>query len=120
MAERLTKEYYYTWDENGTKKLSYIQKLQNKLGKLEDILEEFNISSIDELHEFLCWEQEQRKELDKIYNVWEKYGCKTLQEVDDLLQDGCDTMCIMEENKKLETDRATWKRACELACEKLG
>ena len=127
MAERLTKKIvktiqdkyslgsYLYYDFNG---IDDTNKLLNKLGKLEDILEEFNISSIDELHEFLCWEQEQRKELDKIYNVWEKYGCKTLQEVDDLLQGGCDTMCIMEENKKLETDRATWKRACELACER--
>ena len=49
MAERLTKEYYYTWDENGTKKLSYIQKLQNKLGKLEDIMEKYSIESVEEL-----------------------------------------------------------------------
>lgn len=114
MAERLT-----TKMNNGHYKGNDIplEIASDKLGKLEDILEEFNISSIDELHEYLCWEQEQRKELDKIYNVWEKYGCKTLQEVDDLLQDGCDAICILKENSKLEADRDAWKKACELACD---
>ena len=78
MAERLTKEYYYTWDENGTKKLSYIQKLQNKLGKLEDILEKYGLE-VEELDE-------------RIYNGAFNY-------IDKL---------------KAETDRDTWKRACEL------
>ena len=114
MAERLTRNSKFSFYNQDN-----LDAMYDKLAELEDIMEEFNISSIDELHEILCWEQEQRKELDKIYNVWEKYGCKTLQEVDDLLQDGCDTMCIMEENKKLETDRDTWKRACELACDVL-
>ena len=82
MAERLTKEYYYTWDENGTKKLSYIQKLQNKLGKLEDILEKYGLE-VEELDE-------------RIYNGAFNY-------IDKL---------------KAETDRDTWKRACELACER--
>ena len=119
MAERLTDKDYFAWHyrcgyQNKKDSLERTQK-EHKLGKLEDILEEFNISSIDELHEYLCWEQEQRKELDKIYKVWEKYGCKTLQDVDDLLQDGCDAMCILKENSRLETDRDTWKKACELA-----
>ena len=88
MAERLTKEYYYTWDENGTKKLSYIQKLQNKLGKLEDMLEKYGIDGVEEL----C----------------------------DLLQDGCDAKCILKEYDKMKQDRDTWKRACELACEDIS
>ena len=86
MAERLTKEYYYTWDENGTKKLSYIQKLQNKLGKLEDILEKYGVESVEELDFRLAFKQ------NDVFNY------KVVTE--------------------LEQDRDTWKRACELACER--
>ena len=114
MVERLTEKVGATGCEYLC--IEDFDTVVDKLGKLEDVLEEFNISRIDELHEYLCWEQEQRKELDKIYNVWEKYGCKILQEVDDLLQDGCDAKCILKECDKAETDRDTWKRACELAC----
>ena len=92
MAERLTKEYYYTWDENGTKKLSYIQKLQNKLGKLEDILEKYGIESVEELDYLL----EVFKKMRKQYGKLNQENCKSKKELD------------------------TWKRACELACEKIG
>ncbi len=88
MAERLTKEYYYTWDENGTKKLSYIQKLQNKLGKLEDILEKYGIWGVEELEELLD---------DNKYA--QNVVVKQLVEL-----------------QNAKTDRDTWKRACELAC----
>lgn len=91
MAERLTKEYYYTWDENGTKKLNYIQKLQNKLGKLEDILEKYGIESVEELECFL----------------------------DDYSKNQGRYFAICEEMDDLKKDRDTWKRACELACIKL-
>ena len=93
MAERLTKEYYYTWDENGTKKLSYIQKLQNKLGKLEDIMEKYGIESVELLEHII-------KKGKVINSVIEDFA--------------------KEEYDKIKQDRDTWKRACELACEKLA
>lgn len=90
MAERLTKEYYYTWDENGTKKLSYIQKLQNKLGKLEDILEKYGIESVELLEHII------------------KKGIVINSTIEDFAK---------EEYDKMKQDRNTWKRACELACQ---
>lgn len=89
MAERLTKEYYYTWDENGTKKLSYIQKLQNKLGKLEDILEKYGIESVEELENII---------------------------INGLAMLDIQKINILKE-MELKTDRDTWKKACELACD---
>lgn len=105
MAERLTKEYYYTWDENGTKKLSYIQKLQNKLGKLEDILERYNIESVENLDSIL-----------------EKYFSDTWITVTPKITKNweliCDIMASDELNRNFELgvtrDRDTWKGACEL------
>ena len=94
MAERLTKEYYYTWDENGTKKLSYIQKLQNKLGKLEDILEKYGIESVEKLSNALEFAK-------VIENILSEYGIKDNEELDKKLADGI-----------------TWQKACELACER--
>lgn len=91
MAERLTKEYYYTWDENGTKKLSYIQKLQNKLGKLEDILEKYGIESFELLEHII------------------KKGIVINSTIEDFAK---------EEYDKMKQDRDTWKKACELACER--
>lgn len=90
MVERLTKEYYYTWDENGTKKLSYIQKLQNKLGKLEDILEKYGVDI---------------QNLDYILEDYSKNQGRYF--------------AICEEMDDLKKDRNTWKRACELASETL-
>lgn len=92
MAERLTEEYYYTWDENGTKKLSYIQKLQNKLGKLEDILEKYGIESLDTLEHII-------KKGQVITSTIEGFAKEAYNEI--------------------QTDRDTWKRACELACEEI-
>lgn len=109
MAERLTKEDYYTWDEDGTKKLSYIQKLQNKLGKLEDILEKYGIESLDILEQELkiAYEIERLKDkkvdLNNAIIVFNK----------DFIKD------YIREIEELKTDRDTWKRACELMGEEL-
>lgn len=92
MAERLTKKYYYTWDENGTKKLSYIQKLQNKLGKLEDILEKYGIESLDTLEHII-------KKGQVITSTIEGFTKETYNEI--------------------QTDRDTWKKACKEACDVL-
>ena len=100
MAERLTKEYYYTWDENGTKKLSYIQKLQNKLGKLEDILEKYSIESVEELEKKIGYY------IDKIDLEAENGYLKVIIEKQNIV------------NQIISKELDTWKRACELACER--
>ena len=116
MAERLTKEYYYTWDENGTKKLSYIQKLQNKLGKLEDILEKYGIESVEELE---CLIEQTPKFIVK--ETSEKYG----QEINGVFFSNEQMLILSQYNElqepykkryeQVKIDRDTWKKACELA-----
>ena len=116
MAERLTKEYYYTWDENGTKKLSYIQKLQNKLGKLEDILEKYGIESVEELDKKLAnfdnfMKGNKFETIEDLQNALNGKFIKVFDEKNKIWQD------IVKNLTKTEQDRDTWKRACELACD---
>lgn len=79
MAERLTEKH-----SNGsyTGKGNDLWDILTKLGRLEDILEKYDLE-VEELDE-------------RIYNGAFNY-------IDKL---------------KAETDRDTWKRACELACER--
>ncbi len=63
----------------------------NKLGRLEDILEEYGIESVEELDYLL----EVFKKMRKQYGKLNQENCKSKKELD------------------------TWKRACELACEDL-
>lgn len=95
MAERLTKKIsktiqdkyslgqYLYYDFAG---LDDINKLLNKLGKLEDILEKYGVESVEELEIKL-----------EITNESIKKAQQKLAEI--YIQ-----------------DRDTWKRACELAC----
>lgn len=47
--ERLTRKDYFTWDADGTIKLTYIEKLQNKLGAFEDLMQKYNIEDLEQL-----------------------------------------------------------------------
>ena len=117
MAERLTKEYYYTWDENGTKKLSYIQKLQNKLGKIEDILEKYGIESVEELDKKLAnfdnfMKGNKFETIEDLQNALNGKFIEVFDEKNKIWQD------MVKNLTKTEKDRDTWKKACELACER--
>lgn len=100
MAERLTKKISKTI-QNKYSLGSYLyydfaeiddtNKLLNKLGKLEDILEKYGIESVEELECFL----------------------------DDYSKNQGRYFAICEEMDDLKKDRDTWKRACELACDVL-
>ena len=90
MAERLTKKIVKTIQDKYSlgsylyydfAEMDDTNKLLNKLGELEDILEKYGLE-VEELDE-------------RIYNGAFNY-------IDKL---------------KAETDRDTWKRACELACD---
>ena len=97
MAERLTKKISKTI-QNKYSLGSYLyydfaeiddtNKLLNKLGRLEDILEKYGIESVEELDYLLEVFKKMRKEYGK----------------------------LNQENYKNKKDRDTWKRACELAC----
>lgn len=52
-------------------------------------------------------------------DLMEAYGLKSIEEFQCMLQDEIDVQCILKECTKMEQDRDTWKKACELACETL-
>ena len=94
MAERLTKKDYFAWHyrcgyQNKKDSLERTRK-EHKLGKLEDILEKYGIERVEELECFL----------------------------DDYSKNQGRDFAICEERDDLKKDRDTWKRACELACER--
>ena len=101
MAERLTKKIsktiqdkyslgqYLYYDFAG---LDDTNKLLNKLGKLEDILEKYGIESVELLEHII------------------KKGIVINSTIEDFAK---------EEYDKMKQERDTWKRACELACETL-
>lgn len=101
MAERLTKKISKTI-QNKYSLGSYLyydfaeiddtNKLLNKLGKLEDILEKYGIESVELLEHII------------------KKGIVINSTIEDFAK---------EEYDKMKQDRATWKRACELACKEL-
>ena len=123
MAERLTKKIvktvqdkyslgqYLYYDFAG---LDDTNKLLNKLGRLEDILEKYGIESVEEL-------EKEMHSLMLIISILNDYGIEDYNELDEILKE-FSYMKKMEteigkELKFYKTDRDTWKRACELACD---
>ena len=72
----------------------------NKLGELEDILEKYGIESVEELDKKIG------RYIDKI----------DLEAENDYLKKAIEKQNIVIQS--ISKDRATWKRACELACER--
>lgn len=77
--ERLTKKDYFTWDADDTIKLTYIEKLQNKLGKFEDFMEEMGFESLEDLKKYINLSFElslipskKRQEIKALKDRWEK------------------------------------------------
>lgn len=122
MAERLTRNSRFSFYNQND-----LDAMYDKLAELEDIMDDFHISCIDELHERLRWVEEQNKELDKIYAILEKYGTN-VNELDNALFQrivSIDNPFVkgyvqakIDAVTRAEQDRDTWKRACELACER--
>lgn len=96
MAKRLTKKISKTTQDKYSlgsylyydfAEIDDTNKLLNKLGKLEDILERYGIESVEEL--------------DKLID-----GLQASVKV------------LIERSERYKIDRDTWKKACELACER--
>ena len=94
MAERLTEKVF---DNNG---------------KQQDIYEWSSASSLE------C-----NKKLGMLEDIMEKCGIESVEELEELLDDNKYAQNVivkqLVELKNAKTDRDTWKRACELACETL-
>ena len=86
-----------------------------KLGKIEDIMDKYGIESVEEL-------EKEMHSLMLIISILNDYGIEDYNELDEILKE-FSYMKKMEteigkELKFYKTDRDTWKRACELACER--
>ena len=101
MAERLTKKIVKTIQDKYSlghylyydfAEIDDTNKLLNKLGKLEDIMEKYSIESFELLEHII------------------KKGMVINSVIEDFAK---------EEYDKIKQDRDTWQKACELACEEI-
>lgn len=101
MAERLTRNnnvnFYF---HNEASNMVYY-----KLQDLEDIMEKYGIESLDILEQ----ELKIAREIERLKNKEFDFGNSAIVDKD-FYKD------LTREIEKLETDRDTWKRACEMAC----
>lgn len=114
MAERLTEKIF---DETGKQQDIYewstasSLECNRKLGKLEDIMEKYAIESVEELDDLIAnyrtspiLTEEMIKEI--AVNEQRKVIQSMIKEITE------------KECNQLYTELNTWKRACELACER--
>lgn len=95
------------------------ERLTNKNHEAINKCSEF--SSCYSCRKEICYITEVCEKLGKLEDILEKYGVD-IQNLDYILEDysknqGRD-FAICEEMDDLKKDRDTWKRACELACER--
>lgn len=59
--------------------------------------------------------------LAQLEDIMEKYGIESVEELDKLI-DGlqASVKVLIERSERYKTDRDTWKRACELACQNIS
>ena len=108
MAERLTDKNHEAINKCGEfsscysckKEVCYITELCEKLGQFEDILEKYGVD-VEKLNQMLEW-------------LFTLSG----QDADDMKFIARDRKLIHQQYCDIKTDRDTWKRACELACER--
>lgn len=61
------------------------------------------------------------EKLGKLEDILEKYGIESVEELDKRLMKTHNEWCCQEADRlKLEYDRDTWKKACELACSEVS
>lgn len=122
MTERLTRNSKFSFYNQND-----LYAMYDKLTKLEDVMEDFNVCCVGELHNRLCLAEELSRELSGIYAILEKYGI-SVNELDNALFQkivSIDNPFVkgyvqakIDAVNRAEKDRDTWKRACELACER--
>ena len=124
MAERLTDKHTVSVYNNSNSEIylgenEEATKYIYKLAELEDIMEKYHCNDIEELS----------KKIDGFTNFMKGNKFETIEDLQNALN-GKFIEVFDEKNKiwqdmvknltKTEKDRDTWKRACELACEKLA
>lgn len=138
MVKRLT-EYFecgaYTTKENVidvSDKVKFFEngclmgKVIDKLAQLEDIMEEYGMVDIQDFKdclESMYDESINAKKLKKFKDIMEKYDIESFELLEHIIKKGMVINSVIEdfakeEYDKMKQDRDTWKRACELACER--
>lgn len=115
MAERLTEKDKYgnnaifqnkdkfTIAKDKNNDIRVYGKAIDKLAQLEDVMEDYNIKTVEELGKRLEDVEQYNYETNRQFiDVMAKYGIESIEELDKKLSDGI-----------------TWQKACELACEDL-
>ena len=139
MAERLTEfvtkncsKPFYRFNENSHISIRYrycnnIDKAINKLGRLEDIMEEYGMVDIQDFKdclESMYDESINAKKLKEFQDIMKKYDIESFELLEHIIKKGKVINSVIEdfakeEYDKMKQDRDTWKRACELACENM-
>ncbi len=112
MAERLTEKDKYgnnaifqnkdkfTIAKDKNNDIRVYGKAIDKLAQLEDVMEDYNIKTVEELGKRLEDVEQYNYETNRQFiDVMAKYGIESIEELDKKLSDGI-----------------TWQKACELAC----
>ena len=115
MAERLTETGMFMGTSVYKIKNGKKSEAVDKLAHLEDIREKYDIESLDELSNALEFAK-------TIGEILYKYNIQDNEELEELLDNNKHAQDVvvkqLKEIQKLQTDRDTWQKACELACER--
>ena len=111
MAERLTRKIGYEYEK--AKRETQLLEINNKLGKIEDILEKYGIESVEELDKKLAnfdnfMKGNKFETIEDLQNALNGKFIEVFDEKNKIWQD------MVKNLTKTEQDRDTWKRACEL------
>ena len=144
MAERLTEcidshlldngEMVKEYSLNSKIKLNHFSVMDipnavyDKLGELEDIMEEYGMVDIQDFKdclESMYDESINAKKLKEFKDIMAKYDIESLDTLEHIIKKGKVIIATADNisniaYEELEQDRDTWKRACELACENIS
>ena len=102
------------------REICYITELCNKLGMLEDVMEKYNVKTVEELDNklanfdnFMKVNKFETIVIEDLQNALNGKFIEVFDEKNKIWQD------MVKNLTKTEKDRDTWQKACELACKTL-
>ena len=100
------------------REICYITELCNKLGMLEDVMEKYNVKTVEELDNklanfdnFMKVNKFETIVIEDLQNALNGKFIEVFDEKNKIWQD------MVKNLTKTEKDRDTWQKACELACD---
>lgn len=92
-----------------------------------EMVKEYSLNSKIKLNHFSCMDIPNAvyDKLGELEDIMEKYGIESFELLEHIIKKGIVINSTIEdfakeEYDKIKKDRATWKRACELACEHIA